>query len=134
MAGCQRRHTRQRQVVLEQLRACYCHPTAGELYQRVREYLPRISLGTVYRNLDILQESGQAIRLAGVMGSEARYDGRCEPHLHFQCGQCGQILDLQTEYPALDELVGTTVEGHTVTSYQVLLHGDCRTCALSGRE
>jgi Fe2+ or Zn2+ uptake regulation protein len=128
MAGCQRRNTRQRQVVLEQLRASYSHPTASELYQTVREVMPRISLGTVYRNLDILQETGQAIRLSGIVGSEAHYDGRCDPHLHFQCRQCGRIHDLESAWPALEELVGQTIEGHAVMDCQAMLTGNCREC------
>jgi Fur family transcriptional regulator, ferric uptake regulator len=133
MAGCQRRNTRQRQVVLQELQACRTHPTASELYRRVREQLPRISLGTVYRNLDILQEKGQAIRLAGLEGQEARYDGCAEPHLHFQCRDCGAIHDLAASWPPLDDLLGPTVEGHDVTGAQVLLYGCCRACR-NGRD
>ncbi len=132
MATCQRRNTRQRQVVLEQLRASHSHPTAGELYHQVREVMPRISLGTVYRNLDILQEAGLVTRLAGVEGSEARYDGHCEPHLHLQCRACGLVRDLAVGCASVAELVGKTIEGHHVTGYQVLLQGLCRECAASG--
>ncbi|HOX24455.1 MAG TPA: transcriptional repressor [Candidatus Krumholzibacteria bacterium] len=128
---CQRRNTRQRQVVLEELRASFSHPTAGDLYRTVVARMPQISLGTVYRNLEILQESGQAIRLAGCTGQEARYDGRTDPHLHFQCCKCARISDLDTMLPLLDELVGTTVEGHEVTAYQVVLRGTCRACGSS---
>ena len=107
MTTCQRRNTRQRQIVLEALRATCEHPTAGELYKTVRERMPRISLGTVYRNLEILQETGQAVRLAGCSGQEARYDGRCDPHLHLVCGECGGVRDLDTVLPVLDDLLGT---------------------------
>jgi Fur family transcriptional regulator, ferric uptake regulator len=128
MAGCQRRNTRQRQVVLQELRACRTHPTASELYKRVRHVMPRISLGTVYRNLEILQETGQAIRLTGIEGSEARYDGCADPHLHFQCRQCGRIHDLVTTLPGVGELLGQSVEGHTVSGYHILLYGTCKDC------
>jgi Fur family ferric uptake transcriptional regulator len=124
----QRRNTRQRQVVLEELQASVSHPTAGELYRTVRERLPRISLGTVYRNLEILQETGEAVRLAGLAGQEARYDGHTQPHLHFQCRHCNRILDLETVMPVLDDLVGSTVEGHEISGYNVILQGSCREC------
>ena len=59
MCGAQQlRMTQQRQVILEELRLCRSHPTADELYSRVRRRLPRISLGTVYRNLETLAERG----------------------------------------------------------------------------
>lgn len=128
MTTCQRRNTRQRQIVLEALRATCEHPTAGELYKTVRERMPRISLGTVYRNLEILQETGQAVRLAGCSGQEARYDGRCDPHLHLVCGECGGVRDLDTVLPVLDDLLGTYLEGHEVDGYHVMLRGTCRQC------
>lgn len=128
MSSCQRRNTRQRQIVLQELRASRSHPTAGELYRQVRQQLPRISLGTVYRNLDILLEMGQAIRLAGVEGQEARYDGCVNPHLHFQCRQCGAIHDLEIALPGPADLVGRTVEGHAITGHQTILYGTCRDC------
>ncbi len=133
MPICQRRNTRQRQVVLEELQACHYHPTAGELYKSVRHRLPRISLGTVYRNLEILQETGQANRLSCCSSSEARYDGRTFPHLHFQCRQCQQIRDLDIVLPLLDDLIDTVVEGHEVSGYNVVFDGTCQTCQASSR-
>ncbi len=129
MSGCQRRNTRQRQVVLQELRATKTHPTASELYKRVRQQMPRISLGTVYRNLDILQETGQAIRLAGIEGQEARFDGCPDPHMHFQCRECGKIHDLDATWPGLNDLVGTTFEGHRIEGLQVILYGSCQRCS-----
>lgn len=128
MTGCQRRNTRQRQTVLQELRASRSHPTASELLRLVRLHMPQISIGTIYRNLEILQEQGQAIRLAGIVGHEARYDGCVTPHSHFQCLNCGALFDLETQIPGLDELVGQELEGHTVDSSQVLLYGLCRDC------
>jgi len=132
MSATQRRNTRQRQVVLEELRATRSHPTAGELYHSVRDRLPRISLGTVYRNLDILQETGDVIRLAGCVGQEARYDGNPEPHLHLQCQRCQRVCDLDTVLPVLDDLVGSTLEGHGIDGYHVILRGVCRHCRNGG--
>jgi len=128
MSVCQRRNTRQRQVVLEELRADCSHPTAAELYDRVRTRLPRISLGTVYRNLDILEETGQCIRLCGSISSESRFDGRPEPHLHHQCRVCGTVRDLATMLPVLDEMLEERAEGHLIERYSVVLHGVCREC------
>ena len=66
--------TRQRPVILEELKNLTTHPTADELYSMVRRRLPRISLGTVYRNLEILSEMGLAQKLESA-GAQRRYGG-----------------------------------------------------------
>ncbi len=128
MIECQRRNTRQRQFVLQALQESHAHPTAAELHETVRHHLPRISLGTVYRNLDILQETGQAMRVPGGDGNEARFDGRTTPHHHFQCRRCGSLRDLESMLPAVDHCVGTTLEGHHVEGYSLVLRGVCSGC------
>ena len=87
-----RRNTRQRQVVLEELRRLPSHPTATELYEITRRRLPKISLGTVYRNLELLTEMG-LIRKLETSGSEARFDGNLERHYHVRCVRCGRMDD-----------------------------------------
>ena len=83
------RMTTQRQVILEELRKLKSHPTAGELCQIVRQRLPRISLGTVYRNLEILSRSGVVLKL-DVAGLEMRFDGTVDNHYHVRCLDCGR--------------------------------------------
>jgi len=130
MVTCQRRNTRQRKVVLEELKNRVDHPTAAELYERVKIELPRISLGTVYRNLDILQEMDQCVRLSGSAGTESRFDGRMDPHLHFQCRTCGRLIDLDTMLPMIDEYIGASLEGHSVEGYNLILRGTCSSCSV----
>jgi Fe2+ or Zn2+ uptake regulation protein len=89
--------------------------------------MPRISLGTVYRNLDILVESGEAIRLVSE-DSEARYDGNPRPHAHIQCRSCSRIDDLNLMVPALDELSRGDLHGYEVESYSLLFTGVCPAC------
>ena len=121
------RLTRQRQVILEGLRRLTSHPTADELYTLVRLRLPRISLGTVYRNLDLLSAAGTIQRL-DLPGAQRRFDGHAAPHPHIRCLNCGGVADvsLTAPLPALDH---TQVE----TDYQVLGHrteylGLCPAC------
>jgi len=85
--------TRQRRVILEELRSMHSHPTADELYERVRARLPNISLGTVYRNLDKLTGSG-IIRRLDYPGSRMRFDGDLHGHQHIRCISCGRIMDI----------------------------------------
>ena len=89
----QTRVTRQRTVILEELRKLTCHPTADELCDIVRRRLPHISLGTVYRNLDHLAEEGIVLRL-DMAGKSKRYDGNIQPHQHVCCIYCGRVADV----------------------------------------
>ena len=93
MAQPQTRMTRQRAVILEELRKVKTHPTADELYSIVRERLPRISLGTVYRNLDFLADTGEIRRLEAA-GTTKRFDGDISWHQHVRCIHCGRIGDV----------------------------------------
>ncbi|MBN2554044.1 MAG: transcriptional repressor [Spirochaetales bacterium] len=97
------RKTEQRTVILEELRLCRNHPGAGEVYLRVRERMPRISLATVYRNLELMVAEGIIRRLAARSGQK-RYDPVVERHCHFRCSACGRIEDIPfpVELPRLD--------------------------------
>ncbi len=85
--------TRQRQVILEELRNVTSHPSADEIYEMARKRMPRISLGTVYRNLEILAECGEIQKLE--LGcSTKRFDGVAEEHYHIRCLHCDQVFDV----------------------------------------
>ena len=86
------RMTRQRRVILEELRKVDTHPSADEVYEIVRKRLPRISLGTVYRNLEILSESGDIQKLEPGC-SLKRFDGNPSEHCHIRCIRCDRIAD-----------------------------------------
>ena len=86
------RMTRQRRVILEELRKVDTHPSADEIYEIVRKRLPRISLGTVYRNLEILSESGDIQKLEPGC-SLKRFDGNPSEHCHIRCVHCDRIAD-----------------------------------------
>ena len=86
------RMTRQRKVILEELRKVNTHPSADEVYEMVRKRLPRISLGTVYRNLEILSESGDIQKLEPGC-SLKRFDGNASEHCHIRCVHCDRIAD-----------------------------------------
>lgn len=90
------RMTTQRQVILEELKKVKTHPTAGELCKMVRHRLPRISLGTVYRNLEILSREGMIQKL-DVGGMEMRFDGETANHYHLRCLGCGKVDDVDLE-------------------------------------
>lgn len=123
----QTRMTRQRAVILEELRKVTSHPTADEVYSIVRERLPRISLGTVYRNLDFLADSGQILKLEAA-GSTKRFDGETAWHQHVRCTQCGCIGDIMVPRPA-PETNEISVAGFIITGARVEYDGICDACA-----
>jgi len=122
------RMTRQRRVILEELEKMHSHPSADELYMEVRKRLPRISLGTVYRNLEILSEMGKIQKLE-TGGSVKRFDWNPSKHYHIRCVACGRIDDApiapldQIE----DDLYGATV--FTITGHRLEFTGFCPECS-----
>ena len=128
MAQIQTRMTRQRAVILEELRKTKTHPTADELYSIVRERLPRISLGTVYRNLDFLADSGEIRRLEAA-GSTKRFDGDISRHQHVRCIQCGRIGDVMEPREA-PSVTGMSVDGFSsILNSRIEYDGICKECA-----
>ncbi len=89
-----RRGSKQREAILRVLQSTDIHPTADWIYDQVRKLIPNISLGTVYRNLNLLIEEG-LIREVNIQGTaSARYDANLEPHHHFICLICSSVYDL----------------------------------------
>ena len=122
------RMTRQRAVILEELRNSEAHPSADELYHMVRKRLPRISLGTVYRNLEILSELGEIQRLE-LSGSTKRYDGVPNKHYHIRCVECGRVDDapIAPLNQLEDDLYGTTV--YEIIGHNLEFTGLCPQCS-----
>lgn len=130
------RMTVQRKVILEQLRLHRDHPGAETIYSEVRQRLPRISLGTVYRNLDVLTASGDIQRL-DTGKDHAQYDPVPENHPHFVCTKCGGVTDLRwsQSLPEAGEFLNSAdLTGARVESLELIVRGLCRECAaLSAR-
>ena len=122
------RMTRQRKVILEELRKVNTHPSADEIYEIVRKRLPRISLGTVYRNLEILSDSGDIQKLETGC-SLKRFDGNLSEHCHIRCVRCDRIADA----PMLPELE-IDLERFDSTDFEIIGHrleflGVCSICS-----
>jgi len=125
-----KRATRQLAAVYEALRGDHSHPGADEIYQRVRRDLPRISLGTVYRNLQRLVEEGK-IRMFLLGERVARYDPMVVEHDHFICQRCGRVEDVLLLRDRRVDLAPLVNRGFTITAHSLAIHGLCQKC---GRE
>lgn len=118
-------YSKQREAILEVLRSTDTHPTAAAVYEKVREKLPNISLGTVYRNLAALKENGDILGISVGDGFE-HYDGDAAPHIHLHCRRCGSIEDLEmTDDPAAD---CAKKYGFSPETSVYIVYGICNDC------
>lgn len=119
--------SRQRQAIMDYLCSTTEHPTAETVYANVRIQYPKVSLGTVYRNLNLLAEEGEILRLTCGDGSD-RFDGNPKPHYHFLCHCCGRVLDLKMDpLNHIDVLAAANFDG-TIEGHTVFFHGTCAAC------
>lgn len=122
-----RRQTRQRQVILDEIMKDSSHPTAEEVYRRVKEYLPRISLATVYRNLEFLSQEGMIQKLdAG--GTQRRFDCEAKGHYHVRCIDCGRVDDVGVEPIGGLIAAAEQTSNYDITEHKILFQGKCPKC------
>lgn len=123
-----RKNSKKRTAILEALAAVTEHPTAEMLYNSLKPHYPELSLGTVYRNLSVLEQEGLVVSVAHVDGQE-RYDARTSPHAHFVCKRCFRVLDLDVPdfvSPMFPELAA---QGIKPEGFELKLSGLCSDCA-----
>ena len=122
------KHFRKRDAILNCVRSTDAHPSADWVFEHVKEQVPDISLATVYRNLALFKEQGLITSLGTVKGVE-RFDGNTEPHVHFICTQCGNVLDLP-EISVPEELNSAVTQssGGRVDNCQLSFTGICGEC------
>ena len=121
------KYSRQRESIKSYLDTHRTHPTAETVYLDIKQEFPNISLGTVYRNLNLLAEMGEILRISPGNGPD-RYDGNAAPHNHFICTRCGRVLDIDLDHQSqLDELAGEHFDGKIV-SHITHFFGLCPEC------
>ena len=121
-----RRNTKQRELVLDIVRAHTDHPTADMIFEEAHRLDEKISRGTVYRNLNYLSEAG-AIMHIKVPGAD-RYDLKTDFHYHFLCVRCRGVWDLPFEYtPEYDKML-SELTGYEVFRHRLLFEGLCPSC------
>ena len=116
--------TPQRLAVYKEIASRQDHPSAEELYERLKDKIEGISLTTVYRTLASLEKAGLVQRVP-TLKDKVRYDARVEPHSHFVCIKCGKIVDLDL-IPEVDR--GKIEELGEPVSCTLMCYGICREC------
>ena len=122
----QLRMTNQREMILRELKKSKGHLTADELYERVKKFMPRISLATVYRNLEILSDVNM-IRKLEISGRQKRFDSELEDHDHIYCVECHRIENLEISENQVELPVGEA-HGYTITGRRLEVTGVCPRC------
>ncbi len=101
------------------------HPTADEVYTQIKKQKSDISLGTVYRNLNLLSQSGEIRKISGV-GEQDRFDYCTTAHSHFKCTCCGSVNDIFMVPRCFNKL---NDDGYIIDSTNIILSGLCPKCA-----
>lgn len=130
LLGKDMRLTNQRKIIMEQLQSVTSHPTADEIYGMVREKMPRISLGTVYRNLEVLSSLGLVRKLENAAGQK-RFDGDMSPHHHIRCEVCGRVGDI-FDAPDISGIESVVTTDFEITGVSLEFSGVCPECRQSG--
>jgi Fur family peroxide stress response transcriptional regulator len=135
-----RKHSKNRDEILRVIRSTSSHPSARWVYDQLKPACPRLSLGTVYRNIRTCRETGE-LASVGIVRGEERFDGRVEPHPHFICSRCGSVIDIDGTGdetlgipPAAEGPDGETGAGLYVDHRRTVFYGLCGDCrrALEG--
>lgn len=121
-----RRNTIQKSTIENVVLSSCDHPTADTIYQRVKEMLPTVSLGTVYRVLGDLVDSGKVRRIA-VPGAPDRFDKTTCTHAHFHCSKCGSVMDIATTF-GKEMLDALSTNGNLIVEAEVVFKGICSNC------
>lgn len=126
------RNTKQRNLVMELMEGNFSHPTADEIYELARKKNPKISRGTVYRNLNFLVESGNIQKIVVPDGAD-HYDSVLEMHYHFHCDSCGRMFDVPRSVSVEVGKASREMEseGFSVTGHNLIFTGICPDCRRS---
>ena len=121
-----KRYSRQRELIYQTLMNTKEHPTAEMVYNWLKPENPNLSLGTVYRNLNLLSDEGVITRMPFPV---ERYDAETRPHPHFQCRACGSVYDLEgLPYDAALDCAASEFSGHDVDRHDLVFSGTCKNC------
>lgn len=121
------RYSQQREQIYNYMLSTKEHPSAEMVYDALKADHPHLSLGTVYRNLNLLAELGKIRRVATVHNVD-RYDAVCEDHAHFVCEQCGKVEDLDhADMEKVKDLFRGSCD-HRILRLNVVMEGRCGDC------
>jgi Fur family ferric uptake transcriptional regulator/Fur family peroxide stress response transcriptional regulator len=119
-----------REIIYDIISSTDIHPTAEWIYERAKKVIPTISLGTVYRNLNILKEEGRIIEI--VDEKEGRFDAKTYKHFHFKCHSCGNIYDVENLDIINIDKNYFEKRGFSIEGCDIVFNGICNYCLREG--
>jgi Fe2+ or Zn2+ uptake regulation protein len=130
-----RRNTKQRELVFNAIHSLD-HPTARETYAYIMtsadsSLKESISVGTIYRNLQVLEQDGKIISVSAENQGAVRYDDRLDTHYHLLCENCGRIVDIPFDYDYKLDSEAERQSGCKIESHSLLFKGFCKNCLAS---
>ena len=123
------KYSHQREEILTIIKASQGHMSATDVYRKVKNVIPNISLGTVYRNLNALADHGFIRRIIMPYESDL-YDYNIESHSHLYCLKCKQLFDLNPDVDKKRKHLVEKTTGHRITKSSVVFEGICHRCVL----
>lgn len=121
------RMTQQREIILKELEKFPGHPTADELYDKIKKKLSRISLATVYRNLEILSEAGRISKIE-ISGRQKRFDSDLGHHDHVYCMHCHRVDNIDIKKRSGAAIEPSDLGGYAIDGYRIEFKGICPNC------
>ena len=121
--------SKQREMILNQVMNFPVHPTADQVYTALKADNPNLSLGTVYRNLNLLSEMGMLMKIRIADGSD-RFDGRTDKHYHMVCDKCSRVFDVELDELDTLKAIISDKYGHSLTEITLNLSGVCCECGV----
>lgn len=122
-------YSSKREAIFKTIASTKSHPSAKWVYEQLKDEIPNLSLGTVYRNIALFKEQGKVISVASVNGEE-RIDADTTDHAHFICESCGCVYDLfNSELSPLEKELSKS--GFEIMRKNVIFHGICKNCKLN---
>ncbi len=126
------RYSRQRELIYQAVRSSKDHPTAEMVFQQLKPGNPHLSLGTVYRNLNLLSEEGRLCRMPFPV---ERYDPCVEPHSHLRCEKCGKVVDLELPYDqSVDRRAAALLPEAGILRHDLIFYGVCSGCRAASED
>lgn len=120
--------SRKREAILEVICSTKSHPSAEWVYNSLKDEYPKLSLGTVYRNMGMFKDMGLIQSVGNVNGQE-RFDGNVKPHPHFICNTCGAVIDVDDiDYNEHADALIEKTHGHDVLHHKIYFYGKCYAC------
>lgn len=123
--------SRQREQIMETLRENMVHPTAEYLYEIIKKKNPKMSLATLYRNLNQMSDAGKIRKIDGLENS-AHFDHNIHKHYHFICDNCKKVFDISADVAPNIMEKAQKETGFEITGHDILFHGLCRECKNKG--